>query len=369
MVDHGRSVDFSSVFDSEAEARADAPGRVNLMGEHTDYHLGFVLPTVLPQRTAVELRVRSDRTVRAFSETVHDGVQCYELGSEARRHGWLDYVQGVTSALAKGTSSLPGFDALIVSTLPMGGGVSSSAALEVALLRALRAAGVLRIEDVEIARVAQQAEVEFVGAPVGIMDPMACSLGRPGHALFLDTRSLDYEHVALPSAAELVVIDSGIAHQHARGGYAERRRESFAAAAALGVGYLRDAIPDALGIGAAMSDALTRRARHVVMENARVLDAVDALRHDDAPRLGKLFTASHASMRDDYETSTPEIDALVAVVNTDPDVYGARLTGGGFGGAVVMLARSGRAAAVAVRALAGYQSRTGRRGSVLLPAV
>jgi galactokinase len=369
MVDDERALRFSALFDAEPEVKAHAPGRVNLMGEHTDYHLGFVLPTVLPQRTAVELRVRSDRTVRVCSETVHDGVQSYQLGSEARGQGWLDYVQGVTAALATSTSSLPGFDALIASTLPMGGGVSSSAALEVALLRALRGAGVLRIQDIEIARVAQRAEVEFVGAPVGIMDPMACSLGRPGHALFLDTRSLDYEHVPLPSAAELVVIDSGIAHQHARGGYAERRRESFAAAAALGVGFLRDATPDALGAAAAVPDALTRRARHVVTENARVLDAVDALRHDDAPRLGTLFTASHASMRDDYQTSIPEIDALVAVANTDPDVYGARLTGGGFGGAVVILARSGCAPAVAARALAGYQSRTGRRGSVLLPAV
>ena len=368
MVDPSGGMGFSSVFDSETVVRADAPGRVNLMGEHTDYHLGFVLPTILPQRTVVELRVRSDRRVRAFSEPVHDGVQSYELGSEARRHGWLDYVQGVTSALERSGCSLPGFDVFIASTLPMGGGVSSSAALEIALLRALRAAAVIRIDDVEIARVAQRAETDFVGAPVGIMDPMACSLGRWAHALFLDTRSLDYEHVPLPSAAELVVIDSGIAHEHARGCYAERRRESFAAAEALGVVHLRDVMPDALTT-AVIPGALARRARHIVMENARVLDAVDALRHHDAERLGRLFNASHASMRDDYETTIREIDALVEIGSADADVYGARLTGGGFGGAVVMLARSGRGAAVAERVLAAYRCRIGRVGSVLLPAV
>jgi galactokinase len=359
---------FSSLFGIDADVEADAPGRVNLMGEHTDYHLGFVLPTVLPQRTVVELRVRTDARIRAFSETVPDGMRTYELGSEARRNDWLDYVQGVTATLERSGLSVPGFDILIASTVPTGGGVSSSAALEIALLRALRAAGVLRIGDVESARVAQRAEVEFVGAPVGIMDPMACSLGRPGHALFLDTRSLKFEHVPLPSAAELVVIDSGIAHQHAHGGYPERRRESFTAAEALGVAFLRDATPHLLATASAMPDSLARRARHVVSENARVLDAVTAMWHDDVERLGRLFNASHASMRDDYETSIPEIDALVAIGNADSDVYGARLTGGGFGGAVVMLARSGRAAAVAQRAVAAYQYRTGRQGSVLLPA-
>ena len=345
---------------------ASAPGRVNLIGEHTDYHQGFVLPTVLPQRTQVRLRTRPDGVVRVTSAVMRDGTQEYSLGAELPQGTWIDYIQGVTAAAAQRGFTLQGFDASITSALPAGGGVSSSAALTVALLRALRKTGMLTIDDVQIAALAQLAETDFVGAPIGIMDQMACSLGHPGDALFIDTRTLHYERIPLPASAGLIVIDSGVPHEHASGRYRERRRESFAGAALLGTKWLRDAtaIPADLPPG---SELVARRARHVITENQRVLEAVRSLRAADLPRLGQLFRESHASQRDDYQTSTPEIDALVEIAERDPAVYGARLTGGGFGGAVVMLTRADETQEAAARILSAYKQTTARRGANLVP--
>jgi len=344
---------------------ADAPGRVNLIGEHTDYHGGFVLPTVLPQRTRVRLTVRPDEIVSVRSGTVGEAAE-YQLRREMPGRGWVDYVQGVTAALAVRGFRVPGFDASIESTVPVGAGVSSSAALTVALLRALRHAAALALDDIAIARIAQAAETEFVGAPIGIMDQMACSLGREGEALFLDTRTLAFERIPLPGSLDVLVIHSGHQHGHAGGEYPIRRRESFAAATLLCVEQLRDLGIDALPAIAALPPVLARRARHIVTENQRVIDGVAALRGGDAAALGALFNASHASMRDDYETSIPAIDALVSCGQADADIHGARLTGGGFGGAVVMLARPGRGSAAAARILAAYQVRTGCQGTILL---
>ena len=346
---------------------ADAPGRVNLIGEHTDYHQGFVLPTVIPQRTRVELRARSDRHVYAVSREAANGDRHYEIGAERVTHSWLDYVQGVTHALRAIAPSLPGFHLRIESDVPLGSGLSSSAALAVSVLRGLRELFALSFDDVELARVAQRVETEFVGAPVGIMDQMACSVARDGEALFLDTRSLAYQHVLLPADAELVVINSGVRHQHAGGEYATRRQESFEAAARLGVPYLRDLDVAALDRVTALAEPWARRARHVVTENQRVLEAVDALRQGDLSRLGALFYASHESMRHDYETSTPEIDLLVDLGRYDPEVFGARLTGGGFGGSVVMLVHAGAAITVSRRILESYHKRVDQHGSVLIP--
>jgi galactokinase len=347
---------------------ADAPGRVNLIGEHTDYHDGYVLPTVIPQRTRVELRPRADRRVRAASPALGERWEEYEAGAETPGRGWLDYVQGVTATLAARGVDVPGFDARISSDVPIGAGVSSSAALEVSLLRALRTLLSLDLDDVEIAQIAQAAETDFVGAPVGIMDQMASSLGRDREALFLDTRTLAVERLPLPASMEVVVIDSGITHAHAGGEYVTRRRESFEAAALLRVERLRDAGPTLLPRLDDLPPVLARRARHIITENERVLAAVAAIRAADPRRLGELFAASHASMRDDYETSTPEIDMLVAIAAAHPEVYGARLTGGGFGGAVVALVRRGTAPAAAEEIRQAYVRRTGRRGAVLVPA-
>ena len=346
---------------------ADAPGRVNLIGEHTDYQDGYVLPTVIPQRTYVQLRRRADRCIRASSGNLADGWEEYQPGQERPGRGWLDYVQGVTATLARRGVHVPGFDLRIDSTVPVGAGVSSSAALEVSLLRGLRALLDLDVDDVELARIAQAAETDFVGAPVGIMDQMASSLGRDGEALFIDTRALAVERLPLPRSIEIVVIDSGVAHAHAGGEYVTRRRESFEAAALLGVARLRDVDTTMFSRIAQLPPVLARRARHIVTENQRVLAAVDALRAADAPRLGALFAASHASMRDDYETSTPEVDALVNIGQQHADILGARLTGGGFGGAVVMIARTGSGRTAAEYISAEYFRHTGRTGVILVP--
>ena len=346
---------------------ADAPGRVNLMGEHTDYHDGYVLPTVIPQRTEVHVARRPDRRVSVVSSSVGGRRDEYDLGHETRGRGWLDYVQGVTVTLARNGEIISGFDARIDSTIPIGAGVSSSAALEVSLLRALRHLYSLSYDDVALAKMAQAVETDFVGAPIGIMDQMVSSLGRDGEALFLDTRSLAYDRIPIPTSIDLIVIDSGVTHAHAGGEYVTRRRESFAAARQLGVARLRDLDVAALPRIDQLPDPLARRARHIVTENQRVLDAVDALRNGDARRLGQLFLESHASMRDDYQTSTPEIDALVAIAAASPHVYGARLTGGGFGGAVVVLAASGRGSSVAQAIRHAYETQTGRHAIVLVP--
>ena len=351
---------------SMRETSAEAPGRVNLMGEHTDYHQGFVLPTIIPQRTRVYLRARPDRTVHATSRETGNSRQRYVVGEEAVTHSWLDYIQGVTHALRSVTSNLPGFDLHIESDVPPGSGLSSSAALTVSLLRGLRDLYKFRFDDVELAKIAQRAETEFVGAPIGIMDQMACSLGRRGEALFLDTRSLAFERVALPADAAVVVIDSGVRHQHASGAYAVRRRESFAAAKLMGVDTLRDLDLTAIPQIDKLPDPLSRRARHVVTENQRVHETVRAMARNDVATVGALFLASHASMRHDYEVSTVEVDTLVELGQIHPAVYGARLTGGGFGGCVVMLVRAQVSRSVAVKVLADYHKRCARQGTILL---
>src|SRR6185436_16849920 len=346
---------------------AEAPGRVNLIGEHTDYHQGFVLPAVIPQRTRMRVTPRADRRVRAWSSRAGRDWQEYEAGHERAGRGWLDYVQGVTAVLARRGATVPGFDAHVESDVPVGAGVSSSAALTVALLRALRVLMRLSLSDLALAEVAHLAETDFVGAPVGIMDPLAVSLGRDGEALLIDTRTLAITRLPIPHAVELVVIDSGLTHQHADGGYAIRRQESFEAAACLGVSHLRDVDAGAMARIDALPDVLARRARHVVSENQRVLSAAKALSAGDVERLAALFAESHASMRDDYEISTWEIDALVDICKRDDDMLGARLTGGGFGGAVVMLAKAGTARTAARRIKEEYIVRTGRPGVVLIP--
>ena len=349
------------------EARADAPGRVNLIGEHTDYHDGFVMPCAIPQRTSVRLRARDDETVRASSRERPDAPVEFRLGDERRTGEWADYVQGLTWTLRREGYALAGFDLEIASDVPLGSGLSSSAALEVAVLRGARSLFGLQIDDVRIAQLARRAEVEFVGAPVGIMDQMAASLAGEHEALFLDTRSLAYQRIPLPDGLDLVVIDSGIAHQHASGDYATRRRESETAARLLGVSMLREVGPEMLRRVEELPPLLARRARHIVTENARVLAARNSLRSADLRTFGRLLAESHKSLRVDYEVSVPEVDALVDLAISTPRVFGARMTGGGFGGAIVAAVEKGAAREVASRVIDKYARLTQRSATVLIP--
>ena len=328
---------YQSVFGRAPDTVAEAPARANLLGEHTDYNDGFVLPTPLAYRTVVEAGRNEDAGdgtismhAAQFGETVER-----RLG-EPRRGDWTDYVLGSVSVLAEHGVAVPALRIAIDSDVPMGAGISSSAALEVSVLRAARSLLGLDLDDVTIARLGQKAENAYVGMQCGIMDQMVSSLGTFGKALFLDTRDMATELVDLPADERISIIHCGVAHKLTEGGYNTRRQECEAACQALGIASLRDIGTDALDRINALPDPLNRRARHVVTENQRVLDGVAALKSGDIARFGTLMNASHASQRDDYEVSIPEIDALADSAQRHGAI-GARLTGGGFGGSIVAL--------------------------------
>ena len=336
---------FADLYGGPPTVTAAAPGRVNLIGEHTDYTDGFVLPAALPLKTTVELVPREDPMVRVWSaEFQEQRPQTFSIDRIVHAHDWTDYVRGLAWVLVE-RGLQRGFDVRVSSQMPAGSGLSSSAALLIAAGRAMRAAFKLSIDDVQLAQLARQAETGFVGAPVGIMDQMACSLADESSALFIDTRSLHYECIALPLGSPLLVIDSGVRHSHVSGEYRTRRDECARAAAALGVSSLREVSEDDLSAIDSLSKPLNRRARHVVTENARVLATVAALRAGDLIEVGRLFYASHVSMRDDFEVSTPAVDALVEAARSIRGVYGARLTGGGFGVSIVALTEHSRSIA------------------------
>lgn len=359
---------FQELYGRPPEHTVSAQGRVNLIGEHTDYNDGFVLPMSLPLGTRVAVALRSDDLVRVVSRERNSEPVKYRYGEELSGQGWIDYVQGVTWALkAAGFHLDRGLDVALESDVPLGSGLASSAALLVAVMRAVREALGLALDDVTLARLAQRAEVEFVGARVGIMDQLCASLGHERHALFVDTRSLAFERVPFPDGLELAVIGSGVAHSNAAGEYNTRRSECERACQLLGVASLRDVGVEDLDRINALPAPLAGRARHVVTENQRVLDTVAALKAGRLDDLGPLLAGSHASMRDDYAVSVAEIDLLVQLAVARPEVVGARLTGGGFGGSIIALTRSGGALAAGQAIVRAYCDTTGRPGELLVP--
>ncbi|GAA1701705.1 galactokinase [Microcella alkalica] len=339
---------FTELFGREPEGLWSAPGRVNLIGEHTDYNEGFVLPFAIDRRTVVAVGLRDDRVVRVAS-TIADEVVEIDLAdlSPAVLNGWPAYPLGVVWALGEfgaDLTAVPGLDLFIDSDVPLGAGLSSSAAIESAVALALNDVWQLGLDRRTLARVGQRAENVAVGAPTGIMDQSASLLGQVDHAVFLDCRSLESELVLLGlSEAELaiLVIDTGVKHSHATGGYGERRAACERGAAALGASSLRDVTVDDLPRAQELLDDVTfRRVRHVVTENQRVLDTVEMLRSEGAVAVGDLLDASHQSMRDDFEISVPELDLAVETA-VQAGALGARMTGGGFGGAAIALVRLG----------------------------
>jgi galactokinase len=332
-----------------------APGRANLIGEHTDYNDGFVLPIALEAATYIVGRRRAG--VARLSSLQEPGEVMVDLATGAGPgRGWGLYVTAVVRALRDASVALEGVDGVVHSEIPPGAGLSSSAALEVAVALALRAQPMGRVRVAEICRRAEQA---YVGVAVGIMDQLTSAAGRAGHALLIDCRDNSIEPVPVPDGVAIVVIDSGVRRSLGSSAYNERRAQCRSAAAALGVASLRDATPAILG-GAGLDGVLLRRARHVVTENQRVLSAAEALRRGDVPALGPLLYASHESLGRDYEVSTPELDALVAAARAATGVFGARLTGAGFGGCTVNLVDRERAAAAAADIVERYRAETGR---------
>lgn len=349
---------FEQIFGTTPEVAAEAPGRVNLLGEHTDYNDGFVLPTAIPQKMHVQLARNQRTTFRAYAAALDEMAE-FGLDSLPTAH-FARYVYGCLRQVTALGIDVPPLDIHVASNVPMEVGVSSSAALEVAMLRALRLLLKLPLDDVRIAQCAQRAEIDYAGVNCGIMDQMASSLANTGEMLFLDTRTLERKVLPLPADSEILVIDSGIARTLAGSRYNERRAECESAARQLGVQALRDVTDPVLV--EALPEPMRRRARHVVTENNRVLRAREGV---DAEEFGQLMNASHASLRDDYEVSIPPLDELVALLQNEPGVYGARLTGAGFGGACVALCESGRADAIARHVLDIY-NQTGH-GRVLVP--
>ncbi len=350
-------MNFQKVFNQSPENEAEAPGRVNLLGEHTDYNDGFVLPTAIPQKTTVQIGFSQDGQHHFYSEDLDEKVSISENNTPS---GFASYIFGCIDILKKQGFEIPSLNLYVKSSVPMGSGLSSSAALEVATLRGLRQLLNININDVEIAQFAQQAEIHYAGVQCGIMDQMASSLADTQHMLFLDTRTLERQVLSFPAGAEIIVIDSGVPRTLAGSGYNQRRAECEKAAQLLGVKALRD-IPDMSSVE--LPEPLQRRARHVITENNRVSEASQGV---SSKRFGELMNASHASLRDDYEVSVPALDMLVEILHKTPGVFGARLTGAGFGGASVAMVTAGEGRNIAATVLEEY-NKTGNTGQILVP--
>jgi galactokinase len=321
-----------------------APGRVNLIGEHTDYNDGFVLPIALAERTYVAAAPRTDRSIRVYSLELRKD-RTFSLDERWERRGkWLDYIEGMARVLLAQGVAVPGADLYISSDVPLGAGLSSSAALELAVGLALSTLARSKVTPGELALLARTAENDYVGVRSGAMDQLISALGRAGHALFIDCRSLEATPVPLPKAeVRFVICDTRVRHSLAQSGYNTRRAECQQAVELLqksgrAITSLREVGVEELNdIGRILPPPLDRRVRHVVSENGRTSAAVDALRRGHLAVFGRLMNGSHASLRDDYEVSVPELDHVVAQALKEPGVTGARMTGGGFGGSAVLL--------------------------------
>jgi galactokinase len=349
-------------FEGRSFTQASAPGRVNLLGEHTDYNDGFMLPIATPQRTTVCMAIAAEPGFHFYSATL--GSEVKFNAADGAPAGFARYIFGCIRLLEGRGVAVPPLRVHVDSSVPLGTGLSSSAALEVATLRALRsllAVELDALDDVALALLAQQAEIQYAGVNCGVMDQMASSLADEVSMLFLDARTLATKILPLPAEAELIVIDSGVARKLEASKYNERRAECERAAGLLGVAALRD-VADVEAVEA-LPEPVRRRARHVVSENLRVLEAAKGV---SAARFGQLMSASHASLRDDYQVSIGALDSLVEMLCALDGVHGARLTGAGFGGACVALCRKGGAAHIGGQVVERFNA-GGGSAALLLP--
>jgi galactokinase len=356
---------FAETYGESPELVIRAPGRVNLIGEHTDHQQGYVLPIAVDRAlwlavaptSGARVTLVSGQADGAITIDIDDLAAGTDRGQRERLDGWGAYLQGMAWALGD-RIPLRGWQGAIDSDIPLGAGLSSSAAFELALARAWVEVAGQPWAAAEMAGHAQRAENDWVGVSSGIMDQLSCALGRAGHALLIDCRSLDVQHVPLPADIAVVIMDTGTRRELTSSAYNERQAECRRAAAALGVDSLRDATLDA--VDRDLDDpVLRRRARHVVTENARVLAAADATRAGDAVALGHLLSAGHASMRDDFEASGPALDTIVALAADAPGCFGARLTGAGFAGCAIALVERPAIGAFREQVAHGYRRATG----------
>lgn len=345
--------------------QARAPGRVNLIGEHTDYNDGFVLPCAVAYDTRVFGAQRPDRMVTVRSRFDEPAVFDLDRLPTERRGSWSDYVRGILTELLAAAVPLKGADLQVAATVPLGAGLSSSASFEVALALAMLAVADTQMPPVELARLAQRAEIDYVGTRCGIMDQFTVLFAREGSAICLDTRSLEYDLVAVPEQAVIVIANTMVRHDLSASAYNERRGECERAVELLRARYprvraLRDIeLDELLAESGRLPRLLFSRARHVVTENARVREAAQCLRTRDLERMGALMYASHESLRTDYAVSCPELDTMVEIAKEFDGTIGARMTGGGFGGCTVNLVRAERASEFRSHLATAYLRETG----------
>lgn len=361
---------FREVFGAMPESIATAPGRVNLMGEHTDYNDGFVMPIALDRVLAVAARRRDDRIVRIVAVDFNE-EDAFSLDTIERdgKGGWRNYLRGVAWVVTQRQLPLQGIEAVITSDIPIGAGLSSSAALEVAFAMALLKLNAVQVDPRVLALWCQRAENEFVGVRCGIMDQMAATLGKRQHALLLDCRDLSYDYIPLPEGIAFIVADTGKPRALAASEYNRRRQECEEAVRLLRellgrpIQSLRDVDNSEVeALFEQLPDPIRRRARHVTAENNRVHAFAQALREGDLHRAGALLLASHASLRDDYEVSCPELDAMVRALMDTKGVLGARLTGAGFGGACIAMVRAEAVERVLTEVPERYRAQLGDEG-------
>ena len=354
-----------------------APGRVNLIGEHTDYNDGFVLPMAIDRAVWIALRGIDTDEVRVhgldfeadgrFDLAALRAEDAAPAESVATDAGWLEYLRGTAWALLGAGCQLRGWEGVVSGDVPIGAGLSSSAALEMATARAFAAVSGFDWEPAAMARLGQRAENAWVGVNCGIMDQMISAAGRAGHALLLDCRSLVAEHVPLPAGTAVVVLDTGTRRGLVDSAYNERRSQCEKVAAHFDVPALRDLTSKALAARAAeLDDTARRRAAHVISENERTLEAAAALAAGDAARMGALMDASHISLRDDFEVSSEALDVMVECARRQEGCHGARMTGAGFGGCAVALAADAAADSLAASTVAAYRDATGNEPSAYL---
>ncbi|NMC21711.1 MAG: galactokinase [Thermogutta sp.] len=344
-----------------------APGRVNLIGEHTDYNEGFVLPMAVERAVWIGLRRRADRWVRVYVSAESRWREFHLDALRREGNAPIEYVKGTAWSLGEEGFFLRGWEGVLLGDVPIGAGLSSSAAMEVAVARAFAAASDLPWDPVKMALAAQRAENRWVGVQCGIMDQLISACGKEGHALLIDCRGLECRPVPLPQGVKVVILDTGTRRGLADSAYNERRKACESTAARFGLKALRDLSLDDLTARAGELDAVTfRRVRHVVSENARTLLAAQAMEKGDTETLGRLMVESHASLRDDYEVSSEALNAMVEIALAGPGCYGARMTGAGFGGCAVALVEAGAAADFAEKVSAEYRRRTGNQPAVYI---
>lgn len=349
---------FEAVFGSRPDLLIRAPGRVNLIGEHTDYNDGFVLPAAIDRELWIALRPRADERVVLHSLDFGAGEFSLE-GLSPGDDGWIEYLKGAAWVLTEKGHRLTGLDGVVGGNIPIGAGLSSSAALEMATMRAFAAVSGIPWEPKEAALLGQRVENHWMDVQSGIMDQLAVGLGRRHHALLIDCRTLDVRAVPVPAGVTLVVLDTGTRRGLVDSAYNERRQQCETAARACGVPALRDVDVGTLESVEGLEPTERRRARHVVSENERTLEAVSALRSGDLDRLGRLMNASHASLRDDFEVSTEALDLIVDLARRQPGCVGARMTGAGFGGCALAIVEESRAAGLARRVSEAYNDACG----------